>query len=141
MSVKGVRIDFVFARLPFEFLPIGVKVECDIAKVSTVKKFSECPVLPRPEPHLADIVTGRNEAVAKVMFLLVSVILLTGGSASVHAGIPPPPLGNRYPPGKQTLLSGKQTPLGSRHPHGKQTPLHPLKQTPPPEKQTPAYGQ
>ena len=36
------------------------------------------------------IFTSRNEVVAKVMFLLVSVILSTGGSASVHAGIPPP---------------------------------------------------
>ena len=35
------------------------------------------------------LVTGRNEVVAKVMFLLVCVILFTGGSASVHAGISP----------------------------------------------------
>ena len=35
-------------------------------------------------------ITGHNEVVAKVMFLLMSVILLMGvGSASVHAGIPP----------------------------------------------------
>ena len=46
--------------------------------------------------------TGRNEVVAKVMFLLVSVILSTGGgSASVHAGIPHPP---------------RADPPGSRHP-------------------------
>ena len=38
---------------------------------------------------------------AKVMFLQVCVILFTGGSASVHAGIPPPP---------------EQTPPRSRHP-------------------------
>ena len=39
---------------------------------------------------MTDIITSRNEVVAKVMFLLVSVILLTGGvSASMHAGIPP----------------------------------------------------
>ena len=37
------------------------------------------------------IFTSRNEVVAKVMFLLVSVILLTGGSASVHAGKEAPP--------------------------------------------------
>ena len=38
------------------------------------------------------VVTGRNEVMAKAMFLLVSVILLTWGvSASVHAGIPHPP--------------------------------------------------
>ena len=48
-------------------------------------------------------ITGRNEVVAKVIFLHLSVILFTGGgSASVHAGIPPPP--------------GKHTPPGSTHP-------------------------
>ena len=36
------------------------------------------------------IFTGRNEVVAKVIFLHLCVILFTGGSASVHAGIPPP---------------------------------------------------
>ena len=46
------------------------------------------------------VITARNEVVAKVMFLLVSVILLTGGSASVHAGIPPPSRTprSRHPP-------------------------------------------
>ena len=46
-----------------------------------------------------NVFTGRNEVVAKVMFLLVSVILLTGGGwvpASVHVGIPPPR--SRHPP-------------------------------------------
>ena len=41
------------------------------------------------------LTTGRNEVVAKVIFLHLFVILFTGGgesvSASVHAGIPPPP--------------------------------------------------
>ena len=64
------------------------------------------------------IFTGRNEVVAKVMFLLVSVILLTRGvSASVHAGIPPPwsrhPLG-ADPTGEDTPQ--EQTPPQSRHP-------------------------
>ena len=68
------------------------------------------------------IVTGRNEVVAKVIFLHLFVILFTGGgSASVHAGIPPPP------PREQTLL-----PSRSRPPRGSR----PL----PPGKQTPAYG-
>ena len=35
-------------------------------------------------------ITGRNEVVAKVMFLLMCVILFMGGSASVHGGIPSP---------------------------------------------------
>ena len=47
-----------------------------------------------------DIITGRNEVVAKVMFLLVSVILSTGGSAAVHAGILPlPPEGGTHQEG------------------------------------------
>ena len=59
-----------------------------------------------------------QRSLGKVMFLQVSVILLTGGCASVHAGIHTPlsrhpprsrPPGNRHPP-------GADTPLGSRHP-------------------------
>ena len=57
--------------------------------------------------------TGRNEVVAKVMFLLVSVILLKGGSASVHTRINPPPRAD-HPPRKQTP-PGADTP-GSRPP-------------------------
>ena len=61
---------------------------------------------------------------AKVMFLQLSVMLSTGGSASVHAGIPP--LKSRQPP-------------RNRHPLKKQTPPQeadtPKKQTPP-KKQT-----
>ena len=68
------------------------------------------------------------------MFLLVSVILSTGGgSASVHAGIPtppPPPRSrpppwSRHPPGSDTPQ--QQTPPRSRHPP-EQTPRE---QTPP----------
>ena len=71
------------------------------------------------------IFTGRNEVVAKVMFLLVSVILLTGGvSASVHAGIPHPPPQSRH----------SQTPPGSRHPLVADTPRS---RHPPPRADTP----
>ena len=63
--------------------------------------------------------TGRNEVVAKVIFLHLSVILFTGGvSASVHAGI-------LHPPGVDTpleqTLPQKQTPPPSRHPTWEQT--------------------
>ena len=51
------------------------------------------------------IITGRNEVVAKVMFLLVSVILSTGVS----------PAGRALPAGR--------TPLTRRSPIGKETPL------------------
>ena len=65
------------------------------------------------------IITSRNEVVAKVMFLLMSVILLTGGvSVSVHAGIPPCPR-KQTPPGKQTPQEAdprKQTPPGQQTP-------------------------
>ena len=47
-----------------------------------------------------EIIVGRNEVVAKVMFLLVSVILLTGGLPKCMLGYQPP--GSRHPPGKQT---------------------------------------
>ena len=63
------------------------------------------------------LITVRNE-VAKVMFLHLSVCP-QGGSASVHAGIPPP----QY----QTSTLGAGTPLGpdtpqSRHPPWEQAP-------------------
>ena len=52
-------------------------------------------------------ITGHNEVVAKVMFLLMSVILSTGGvSASVHAGIPHPP----EPPGAVTAATAQTRP-------------------------------
>ena len=46
-------------------------------------------------------ITGRNEVVAKVMFLLVSVILLMGG------GLPQCMLG--YPPGADTPPRSRQS--------------------------------
>ena len=62
------------------------------------------------------IFTGRNEVVAKVMFLLVSVILFTGGgvcpSACLGTTTTPPP-----PPWETAHLPGKQTPPGSRLRH------------------------
>ena len=110
------------------------------------------------------IITGRNEVVAKVIFLHLSVILFTGGrvSASVHAGIatpeqthspradmPPPrattpPLSRHpkadtpHPPGQthpRADTPQEQTPPRSRHPQGR----HPLEQTHPPE-QTPSWS-
>ena len=90
------------------------------------------------------IITGRNEVVAKVIFLHLSVILFTGGvSASVHAEIPPPPpeqtpSGTRHPPGPDT--PPEQTPPPrSRHPPGADTPPEqtPWEHTCPPWDQTP----
>ena len=59
------------------------------------------------------IITGRNEVVAKVMFLQVSVCPQGGRvSASVHAGMPYP-LDQAGPPGP-----GRHPPGPGRHPPG-----------------------
>ena len=51
----------------------------------------DCPILlVSSYTSLSVVITDRNEVVAKVIFLHLSVILFTGGSDSVHAGIPPP---------------------------------------------------
>ena len=72
---------------------------------------------------------------AKVMFLQASVILSTGGSVSVHAGIPPP---KSRPPKSRPPL--EQTPPGADPPRADPPgSRHPPEQTP--RKQTPAYSQ
>ena len=105
-----------------------------------------------PAP-LEAIFTGRNEVVAKVMFLHVSVILLTGGSPEN-----PPPEPRRTPPGLGRPPQTKEnTPGPGRPPSGpRRTPSPPdqadppgprrtppgTKENPPPaRKNTAAYGQ
>ena len=66
------------------------------------------------------LVTGRNEVLAKVMFLQVCVCPQWGRvSASVHAGIPDPP-----PPWDQAdpLGPGRPPPAPGRPPQTRQTP-------------------
>ena len=68
------------------------------------------------------IFTGRNEVVAKVMFLHVCVILFTGGGG-LRAGRTPPEQTPPSPPAGRPPPSGKQTPAyGQRaagtHPTG-----------------------
>ena len=69
------------------------------------------------------IFTGRNEVVAKVMFLLVSVILFTGGCLPQYMlGYHPPPPGGSSPPReadtpREVDSPRKQTPQGSRLRH------------------------
>ena len=62
-------------------------------------------------------ITGRNEVVAKVMFLLVSVILSTGGGVCLSAcwDTSPPPRERRPP--KEGDPPGRRHPLG-RSPRG-----------------------
>ena len=113
------------------------------------------------------LVTSRNEVVAKVMFLLVSVILLTGGVSDREnppgkeapqarkphvAGdssprrsppLPHPPRRPPLTPGKETSLTpGRESPLAGRPP-GKETPWQgdPLARRPPGRETLPAYGQ
>ena len=82
------------------------------------------------------LVTGCNEVVAKVMFLLMSVILSTGGCASVHAGIPPPGADTPRADGPW-----EQTPPWSRPPRADPPrSRHPLEQTPPLPEETSPLG-
>ena len=81
------------------------------------------------------IFTVRNE-VAKVIFLHLSVILFTGGSASVHAGYHIPP--KQAPP--RTRHPTDQAPPGTRHPLDQAPPQEqapPQDQVPPPQDQAP----
>ena len=59
---------------------------------------------------LIPLITGRNEVVAKVMFLHVSVIMSTGGFS--RQGEPPP--GRENPPPGWENLPGWENPPGSR---------------------------
>ena len=92
-----------------------------------------------------DVFTGRNEVVAKVMFLHVCVILFTGGVSRQT-----PPAGRTPPPGRENPPPGtRQTPLAGRTPRDQaDTPL--AGRTPPPGPgrhptpaglKTAAYGQ
>ena len=66
-----------------------------------------------PKEEWQIIITDRNEVVAKVMFLHVSVILSTGGGV---LWAPPPPGPGRPPPGP-----GRPPPRPGRHPRTRQT--------------------
>ena len=81
----------------------------------------------RPFNFRSYFITGRNEVAAKVMFLLVSVILLTGGVWLNACWDTPHP--------EQT--SPEQTPPRADTPRSRHTPGADS----PPPKQTPAYGQ
>ena len=76
-------------------------------------------------PFGSHLFTIRNK-VAKVMFSHLSVILFTGGSASVHAGI--------RPPGADTLPHRPGTLLGADPPRTRHTPQE---QTPHPGSRPP----
>ena len=62
------------------------------------------------------LITGRNEVVAKVMFLLVSVILSTGGLPQCMLGYHHTPPGGRHPP--DTTPQEGSTPPGKEAPPG-----------------------
>ena len=76
------------------------------------------------KPWNVYFIIGRNEVVAKVIFLHLSVILFTeGGSASVHAGTPPP----SRPPPRSRHTPSIDTPPGTRHPPAPDTPRRTVK--------------
>ena len=79
------------------------------------------------------VFTGRNEVVAKVIFLHLSVIhsVHRGGSASVHVGIPPPPPDQtpRSSPPRSRPLQSRHTPRSRHTPHPPSRP--PQADTPP----------
>ena len=102
---------------------------------------------------LFHIFTGRNEVVAKVMFLHVSVILSTGGVFWAAPWTRQTPPEQADPPSRQTPwqadpLAGRppsrEKPLGQADPQGQADP--PSRQTPPagrtspPSRQTPQQG-
>ena len=86
------------------------------------------------------VITGRNEVVAKVIFLHLFVILFTGGSASVHVGITTQPRTRQTPPQtRQTLPRTRHTPQPGRHPLGPGRPPWPGRH--PPEPGRPPWDQ
>ena len=81
------------------------------------------------------IFTGRNEVVAKIMFLLVSVILFTGGVSSREN-----PPSKEAPPGRETSLGRENHPPGRERRPPRQGDS-PLARRPPWQGGPPAYGQ
>ena len=86
----------------------------------------------RKESVWMTLITGRNEVVAKVMFLLVSVILLTGGvSGREH-----PPLAVRPPRQGDPPVARRPTPPGRENPPWQgEAPL--CRETPPRQEDSP----
>ena len=98
----------------------------------------------------AQLITGRNEVVAKVIFLHLFVILFTGGGSGIPACTDPPeqtppqsgPPQEQTPPGVETPHPLEQTPLGadtppSRHPPSRHPPSrHPPRADNPPAAET-----
>ena len=80
------------------------------------------------------IINRPQRSWGKVMFLQVSVILLTGGVClSACSGIPHPTPWSRHPSLEQTPPGSRQPP-GSRHPPWEQTPWSRTPPPPPPER-------
>ena len=85
-------------------------------------RLREAAVIQRTEPENGQyVITGRNEVVAKVMFLLVSVILLTGGVCLSACWDTTPPTRHLATLGADTPRPGSRPPQ-SRHLPGAATP-------------------
>ena len=120
-----------------------LKVICQTAKIS----LQQCAqILLFDDVHLFGVVvTGRNEVVAKVMFLHVSVILLTGGVSGEPPWTKENPPGTRQPPQTRqpppdqatTPPRTKENPPGPGNPPGTRQPHPPAPRRTPPDQGEP----
>ena len=102
-------------------------------------------VNPGVKKILKTIFTGRNEVVAKVMFLHVCVILFTGGGSPGRENPPrqgEPPRAGRNPPGQGGTPRAGRTPRQGGTPPGRENPplagrTTPWQGEPPPQADTP----
>ena len=104
-----------------------------------------CAYFPKNKKHtirsVSFLITDRNEVVVKVMFLLVSVILSTGG---LRQGDPCRETPGREPPIRETPLAGRAPrgkallPAGRALPPSRENPLQ--QGEPPPGRETPLAG-
>ena len=97
----------------FNFVKIPIcEVSLTILKHSCITELMENKLELILFGLILSLITTPNEVWGKVIFSQASVILLTGGSASVHAGIPPP---GRPPPGRPP---SRKTPLQAHNQGG-----------------------
>ena len=112
VPIHGVSIAFLIAS----------QWNCENLLGGKQQKFTEMSISPQCA-SFADFLPSANEVWSKVIFLLLSVIQFTGGSASVHAGLAEPP--EKTPPKGDTPCAvyagryGQQ--VGGTHPTGMYT--------------------
>ena len=129
---EGTDKDSVYSSVPLKSVGLNLLVRKSFACQDFGMGTQHCKLFSDSTHFAQSIVTGRNEVVAKVMFLQVCVCPQGGRvSASVHTGMP-------YPPGWRNTPQMENPPRPGRPPLDGEPPLGPGR--PPPRKQTPAYG-